>query len=726
LNRWFALPGKSEQPVVPPQTTLRGRPLLAARTAWIILTVLVVGLSAISVPAAYSEYGSVCAAGAECRPYWRITPEDLRALNGLGLSVGSYATYRLVAEIFYGLGFWAIGAVIFWRKSDNWVALFLSFMLVTFGALNVIEVVSATRPTLAVAYAVLSFLGYVSFIVAFSLFPDGRFVPGWTRWLVIACALYVAFLYFPPDDSSLNPRAWPLMFSVTIPVGLLGTMIFAQVYRYRRVSGPVERHQTKWIVFGLTAAVAGSVLVVLPAVAYPVLLEPGVPKVLYALFELTATNLVLLLIPLSIGVAILRYRLWDVDVIINRTLVYGALTASVAGIYMLLVGALGAILPARGSLAVSLPAAGVVAVLFAPLRQRLQRGVNRLMYGERDEPYGVLSRLGERLEATLEPASVLPTIVETVAGALKLPYTAISMARESGFEVAAAHGTPTGEETTLPLAYGGRTIGELMLAPREPGDAFTPADMRLLQDLARQAEVAVHAVRLTADLQRSRERLVTAREEERRRLRRDLHDGLGPTLAGLSLGLDVSLKTLRNEPGEAEHLLAELKSRTKDAVADVRRLVYGLRPPALDELGLVLAIREQAAGHGYLADDPETSRGDDPAFFFEAPEEMPPLPAAVEVATYRIAQEAITNVARHARARSCLVRLSIDDAGDELVLEISDDGVGLPDDRRAGVGTSSMSERAEELGGTCTVASNQAGVGTHVVARLPLFAEDRR
>ena len=643
------------------------------------------------------------------------------------MSIHSYATYRLLAEIVYGLGFWFTAAVIFWRKSDNWVAVFVSFTLVTSGALNIIELESGASSMLALVEAVLSFFGYVSFVIAFYIFPNGRFVPKWTRWLVFVWALYVAAFYFLPDVPPF-PHAWPPLLSALLSVPLvasvLGTMIFAQAYRYRRVSTPIQRQQTKWVVLGLTTAITGVVLVVLPAVVYPELLQPGVPKVLYALFELTATNLALLLIPLSIGVAILRYRLWDVDVVINRTLVYGALTASVAGIYVLIVGSLGALLEARGSLTVSLPAAGVVAILFAPLRQRLQRGVNRLMYGERDEPYRVLSRLGERLEATLEPASVLPTIVETVAGALKLPYAAISMARESGFEVAAAQGTPTGEETALPLTYGGRPIGELTLAPREPGDAFTPADMRLLRDLARQAEVAVHAVRLTADLQRSRERLVTAREEERRRLRRDLHDGLGPTLAGLSLGLDISLKTLKSEPGEAEHLLAELKSRTQEAVADVRRLVYGLRPPALDDLGLVQAIRDQASRYGYLADDSEKRREDDTAFYIEAPEELPPLPAAVEVATYRIAQEAITNVARHARAKSCLVRLAIHDAKDELVLEVSDDGVGLPDDRRAGVGSSSMSERAEELGGTCTVSSNPAG-GTRVIARLPLFAEDR-
>src|SRR3712207_5288153 len=222
------------------------------------------------------------------------------------------------------------------------------------------------------------------------------------------------------------------------------------------------------------------------------------------------------------------------------------------------------------------------------------------MYGERDDPYKVLSRLGQRLEATLEPEAVLPTVVETVAGALKLPYAAIAMRREDGFEGAAAHGSPTGEETAVPLNYAGETVGQLLLSPRTPGEKFTPADRRLLEDLARQAEVAVQAVKLTADLQRSRERLVSAREEERRRLRRDLHDGLGPTLATLAFGLDGARSLLTQNPQNADALLAELKAQTQATVADVRRLVYDLRPPTLDDLGLVPAIREQAANHGTI------------------------------------------------------------------------------------------------------------------------------
>src|SRR5215216_1899169 len=234
----------------------------------------------------------------------------------------------------------------------------------------------------------------------------------------------------------------------------------------------------------------------------------------------------LLVAPVFTYIAILRHRLFDIDVVINRTLVYSALSTCVVGIYVLAVGALGALFQTRGTLAVSLLATGVVAVLFQPLRSRLQRGVNKLMYGERDDPYAVISRLGRRLEATIAPESVLPTVVETIAQALRLPYAAILLKEEEGFRTAAAYGTLKGEPEAFQLVYQREEIGRLMLSPRAPGEGFSDTDRRLLEDLARQAEVAVHAVRLTADLQHSREHLVATREEERRRLRRDLHDGL--------------------------------------------------------------------------------------------------------------------------------------------------------------------------------------------------------
>ena len=274
------------------------------------------------------------------------------------------------------------------------------------------------------------------------------------------------------------------------------------------------------------------------------------------------------------------------------------------------------------------------------MRERFQRGVNRLMYGERDDPYKVLSQLGQRLEATLEPESVLPAVAETVAQALKLPYAAIMLReegeRQEGFAVAAAYGSPVDSPIRLPLVYQHEAVGQLVLAPRLGEEGFSPTDRRLLDDLARQAGTAAYAVLLTADLRRTRERLVAAREEERRRLRRDLHDGLGPQLSSQALTIDAVRALMRQDPDTAEALLLDLKQQAQDAVADIRRLVYALRPPALDDLGLIGVLRETAAQYGQNG----------LVVSVDVPEPLPPLPAAVEVAAYRIVQEAMNNVAR--------------------------------------------------------------------------------
>ncbi|TMC17314.1 MAG: sensor histidine kinase, partial [Chloroflexi bacterium] len=262
-------------------------------------------------------------------------------------------------------------------------------------------------------------------------------------------------------------------------------------------------------------------------------------------------------------------------------------------------------------------------------------------------------------------------------------------------------------------------VGELVLAPRAAGETFTSADQRLLKDLAHQIGVAVHAVQLTADLQRltvdlqhSRERLVVAREEERRRLRRDLHDGIGPTLASLFQRLDTVRHLVSRDPDAAVLLVEALKGQVKATIADIRRVVYALRPPVLDELGLISALRE----HMVYAQESNGLR-----VSIEAPEAMPPLPAAVEVAAYRIILEALTNVERHAHARTCLVRLDLAEAG-ALCLDITDDGRGLSPHPTAGVGLTSMRERAAELGGECKITSEPTR-GTRVWVRLPLAKE---
>jgi signal transduction histidine kinase len=557
------------------------------------------------------------------------------------------------------------------------------------------------------------------------VFPEGR-LPSRRWWAVVGIALVGYALttlevFLPYSPGAYTAAGLLGEVGTWISLAALVASVAAVVLRWRRNRGQ-ERQQIKWLVYVAALTVVAMLGGVASAYAW------GAYYYFKALAAVALAAGLGLGIPLAIGAAILRYRLYDIDVLINRTLVYGALTACVVGVYVLVVGGFGALLQARGNLAVSLLATALVAVMFQPLRSRLQRGVNRLMYGERDDPYAVISRLGRRLEAAIAPETVLPTIAETIAQALKLPYAAILLKEGEGFRSAAAYGSPTVEPEVLPLMYQREEVGRLVLSPRAPGEEFSAADRRLLEDLARQAEVAVHAVRLTADLQRSRERLVATREEERRRLRRDLHDGFGPTLASLALGLNVARKLMAsNELQDADEVLARLEQETEDTVADVRRLIYGLRPPALDDLGLNAAIRQQAESQGMVSVPIEMRtdeyRENELVFRMEAPEELPPLPAAVEVAAYRIIQEALTNVARHARARTCCVRLSVDEATDALHLEVTDDGVGMPEGRHAGVGLSSMLERAVELGGICDVQPIPTG-GTRVVTRLPLPASE--
>lgn len=542
------------------------------------------------------------------------------------------------------------------------------------------------------------------------LFPDGRFVPRWTKWLGLGSVALVSLFTLTPPFVGLEPGD-PMTWIGVVTWSVLGWIgLGAQIYRYRRVSSPIERQQTKVAVAGLVLWVA-----VLGLSSIPYVLRQQIPATSpmpwWAPLSELSWFIGLGILPAALTLAVLRYRLWDVDVALNRAISYAALTATIVAMYVVLVGGLGLLFQSRGSFTISLLATGLVAVMFQPVRDRLQRGVNRLMYGERDEPYKVLSDLGQRLETTIAPGQVLPTIVEAVAEALKLPYTAIEVSEGDRTWVAAEYGRPVEEPIAVPLSYQGEKIGRLLCATRGPGEEFNAAELRLLADLAHQAGLAVHAVQLTADLKRSRERLVMTREEERRRLRRDLHDGLGPELAGMMLKLDAAQNLIRRDPEGADRLLADLKDQTQDALADIRRLVYNLRPPALDELGLIEAIRQRVEVR---------VSGQDPRVVVKGPEAAPALPAAVEVAAYRIALEAVTNVTRHAGASRCEVRFEFNRT---LTLEVIDNGRGIADDITPGVGLTSMRERASELGGSVKLEGRPDG-GTRLVAQLPLDRKD--
>jgi len=304
----------------------------------------------------------------------------------------------------------------------------------------------------------------------------------------------------------------------------------------------------------------------------------------------------------------------------------------------------------------------------------------------------------------------VPWVAEGVSDALRVPGTRIELVRGERVLASANHGTVNAKAgaDTFPVLYQDQLVGRMIVSHRSPGQGLSGPDRRLLDDLLWHAGFAAHVVALTSDLQRSRQGAVAAREEERRHIRRDLHDGLGPVLAGLALGLEGAHDAVHRDPKAAEHLLADLGAQATAAIEDVRRLVYGLRPPSLDDLGLLGAVREQANRLSV------PSRG--LVVRVDAPDRLPPLPAAVEVAAYRIVAEALTNVSRHAKAAHCGVEIRVSDA---LELLIEDDGVGIGPVNGHGLGLSSMAERAAELGGICLVEPLTPS-GTRVAARLPV------
>ncbi|MDX1664878.1 MAG: GAF domain-containing sensor histidine kinase [Candidatus Promineifilaceae bacterium] len=692
-----------QSPATAPHTRLAGPRLWIVRAAWLLVLLLVAGMLSANLPHLV----------ADTRAEWQVR-QAASAAHTLFPTVPAFVRYVVMVKLVVAATFAGTALFIAWRQPDDWMVLYTSATLLLlvylFGftmdvaMIRYPQFVEQLFPAIRMVVPTLITACLIGF---FFLFPDGRFYPRWSRWLALLAVLVAAFFFAGVmgllDVASSSrlaslPEEWPwLLFTYSL-VGTLIAGFIGRLHYYRHTATRQQRQQIKLVLLGLGAIIS------VPLLQSLLLAVLDVPSRSWRHFIALNTHLITpIVLPLTIGMSVLRYRLWQVERLVNRTLVFGALTVLVSALYVLVVGVLSLFFQASGNLWLAVGATGLVAIVVQPLRRRLQAGVNRLMYGERDDPVTVLSQMGKRLEEAALPGEILSRLVETLAQTLRLPYVAIEVEERV---VAVAGTTRAAPAEVYPLVYRSQLVGRLVVAARSAGEIFGEDEARLLRNAARQAGAAVYAEQLTQQLQRSRERLVATREEERRRLRRDLHDGLGPRLATLAVRVSAAQNLLRSDPDAAAALLAQVRTESQEAITEVRRVVEGLRPAALDQLGLTSALREFATRNGT-----ERTR-----IHVQAPDSLPPLPAAVEVAAYRIATEAITNTLRHAHARHCRLRLEVDGA---LRLTISDDGRGLAAESTAGVGIASMRERALEVGGTFDLAS-KPHAGTIVTVHLPL------
>ncbi|TQN38073.1 histidine kinase/DNA gyrase B/HSP90-like ATPase [Blastococcus colisei] len=531
--------------------------------------------------------------------------------------------------------------------------------------------------------------------VLVAVYPSGRLPARWWRWpvgAVVSGLLVVTVL------SSLSQSSYDDFASGTAPVLLpeagwvvgagvvaglaiaAGTLTIwaATVLRLARARSP-ERQQLAWLLCVVLPLMVAIFFIPSPWVWLPLAM----------------------MVPGSILIGVVRYRL--LGIVVSRALVYAALTAAVVVLYLAVATVTAAALGRTLSAVPAAVAAALIAVALGPARGRLQAAADRLVYGRRRDPVGAVTELGDRV-ATAEEADLLPAALGSVTAALRAPGAVVTRPGDPP--------TEEGGTVAMPLRVGGRDVGTLHVTERHPGEPFTAGDLRLLAALAPQVAVVVRALELAGWLERERDRVLTATHAERDRIRRDLHDGLGPSLAGIGLGVQAVQAHLDGRADDpTATLLARLKDEVDAAVGEVRRIIDGLRPQPLDDVGFVAAVRRHAEALAPSVPVRVTA------------EELPPLPPDVETAAYRIAQEALTNVARHAGARSADVELRARDG--RLEVSVGDDGTGFgtaeaDGPRPGGVGLDSMRIRAQAVGGALTVTSGPGG--TRVVAGLPLEA----
>jgi two-component system, NarL family, sensor kinase len=528
-------------------------------------------------------------------------------------------------------------------------------------------------------------------------------------WGVFCCFPLILQLF--PTGKPLSPR-WTVLCWLTVGVALLGNMFVGPTPEYGASSFLVA----PW--WSVTERIAGDLtpLIFLASAASLVVrfirgTETVRQQVLWLLVAVilvifinaplwfedipTGRNILILmcfpLIPAAVTIAVLRHGLYDVRIVASRLVLYGLLTAGVIAVYVGLVAVLDHLLRGLGAPVI---AALAIALAFNPIRVRLQRLVDRAIYGTRRDPVAAISAVGQQLTGD-DLGGVTNALRET----LRLSYVAIE--RRTGGLV--ENGERPATTQTWPLIYHSEPIGNLIVGPRHGERQLSRSDQGVIDLVAAPLAIVLHAQALTEDVKASRERVIEAAEEERTRLRRELHDSLGPLLTGAAFKADGIALAAQHRPERAESLATELADQLRQSVEAVRQLAYGLRPAALDELGLVGALRE------------EGRRFSPVKVIIDASESLPALPSSVEVAAYRIAAEALTNVVRHSDAELASIQLITNDGTLEMI--ITDNGTSTGP-WSPGLGLASIKSRASEIGGACE--AGPTAKGGRVVATLPI------
>ncbi|MEZ5311266.1 MAG: sensor histidine kinase [Microthrixaceae bacterium] len=463
-----------------------------------------------------------------------------------------------------------------------------------------------------------------------------------------------------------------------------------------------QRQQLKWVAYTQVMGIAVPVIIFVVAPGSDIGPALAVLQVIMTMAGVT--------------VAMMRHQLLDIDVVVERTVVYSIVSATVIGVYAAAIALMSLLFVTDHQRGNPLVIALSVLVGF-PVRDRVQDLVRRRFYGDRDRPYELIASHLRTIGSDRSPEQLLSELASLICSAMKVPWAGFTLEDSTVISSETLGEHPGGTSLSVPSGHRveefpminlGSQRGHLRVALRNGESTFSTEDRRLLSDLAQQGGMIATARKLMAELQRSRLNLVTAQAEERRRLRRDLHDGLGPQLTAITLKIDAARNHLLGDVPLADVILAEVRQDTRDAIEDVRRLVYDLRPPALAELGLDGAIRRLTGGESRSVAGPVVS--------LDVVGDLGELSAAVELAAYRIVTEAITNATRHGRAKSCSVRLAV---GNQLRIEVSDDGNGLHENWTPGVGITSMRERVSELDGSLVIHCVPGG-GTRIVALIPL------